>query len=99
MYIPVLTACKWRGIVQWSGLEYSIGLETIALHIIDHFVCSTLVASWLPLAFFFSHLVFFAVGLWVLHDRKSLLPVVVVSVHRRKSKGGATHILSAYLPL
>ena len=63
-------------------------LSKITTIIVVHFVPSTLVVDRLPLAFLFSHLVFFAVGLWTLHDRKSLLPVVVVSVHRQKRKGG-----------
>ena len=54
-------------------------MSKITTIIIVHFVPSTLVANSLPLAFLFSHLVFFAVGLWALHDRKSLLPVIVVS--------------------
>ena len=66
--------------------------------VIDHYIPSTLVSeSWLPSTFWFSHLVFLAVGLWALHDRKSLLPVVVVSVHRWMSKGGTTN--TSYDPL
>ena len=41
----------------------------------------------MPLAFLFSHLVFFAVGLWTLHDQKNILPVIVVSVRSQMGDG------------
>ena len=62
-------------------------LDQYLLLLFLHFVPSTLVTNLMPLAFLFSHLVFFAVGLWTLHDQKNILPVIVVSVHSQMGDG------------
>lgn len=42
--------------------------------------CSVLIASWLPLAYLFSHIFLFIIGLWCIHNHESPLPVLAVSV-------------------